>query len=97
MLQQLKAAAAHAAATAADVFKPRRPPSPRGSARIGGPRWGVTATAGTRPPTDVERAAARVLGRALDTAGIRDRVRIVSQSNRAGDSGMRRQTPDAER
>ena len=76
-----QAAAAHAAATAADVFKPRRPPSPRsGSARIGGPRWGVTATAGTRPPTDPERAAARVLGRALDTAGIRDRVATRTRS-----------------
>jgi VWA domain-containing protein len=40
----------------------------------------VTATAGTRPPTDVERAAARVLGRALDTAGVRDRVATRTRS-----------------
>jgi hypothetical protein len=40
----------------------------------------VTATAGTRPPTDGERAAARVLGRALDTAGIRDRVATRTRS-----------------
>ena len=48
--------------------------------RIGGPRWGVTATAGTRPATDAERAAARVLGRALDTAGVRDRVATRTRS-----------------
>ena len=47
----------------------------------GGPRDGRTATAGTRPPTPEERAAARVLGRALDTAGVRERVAVKSTSD----------------
>lgn len=46
----------------------------------GGPRTGRTATAGTRPPTPEERTAARVLARALDTAGIRERVAVRSTS-----------------
>ena len=37
-------------------------------------RTGRTATAGTRPPTDAEQAAARALSRALTTAGRRDRT-----------------------
>lgn len=37
-------------------------------------RTGTTATAGTRPPTDAEQAAARALSRALTTAGRRDRT-----------------------
>jgi hypothetical protein len=37
-------------------------------------------TRGTRPPTDTERTAARVLGRALTTAGIRDRVATKTTS-----------------
>jgi hypothetical protein len=41
---------------------------------VRGPRDGRTETIGTRPPTDAERIAARVLSRALTTAGIRDRV-----------------------
>lgn len=41
---------------------------------VGGVRSGRTATAGTRQPTAAERTAARVLARALTTAGIRDRV-----------------------
>ncbi|MGE0295273.1 VWA domain-containing protein [Pseudonocardia sp.] len=45
-----------------------------GVLRLGGPRSGRTKTAGTRPPSDTERAAARTLARALTTAGIRDRV-----------------------
>lgn len=76
-----QAAAAHAAATATTVFSRRRPPRrDRGPVRIGGPDWGVTATTGTRPATDTERAAARVLGRALDTAGVRDRVATRTRS-----------------
>ena len=65
-----------AAQTARSVFDARRRPTRRrrGPVRIGGPRWGVTATNGTRRATDAEHAAARVLGRALDTAGVRDRV-----------------------
>jgi VWA domain containing CoxE-like protein len=35
---------------------------------------GDTETTGTRPPTTAERTAARVLSRALTTAGVRDRV-----------------------
>lgn len=46
----------------------------------GGPRTGHTMTAGTRPPTPEERTAARVLARALDTAGIRERVAVKSTS-----------------
>lgn len=46
----------------------------------GGTRYGRTATAGTRPPTDEERTAARVLARALNTAGIRDRVPVKTTS-----------------
>lgn len=45
-----------------------------------GPRTGHTRTAGTRPPTPDERTAARVLARALDTAGIRERVAVRSTS-----------------
>ena len=41
---------------------------------VGGPRTGHTSTAGTRAPTAAERTAARVLARALNTAGVRDRV-----------------------
>ncbi|ROP37313.1 VWA domain-containing protein [Saccharothrix texasensis] len=47
---------------------------------VGGSRDGSTATAGTRPPTPQERSAARVLARALDTAGIRERVAVKSTS-----------------
>ncbi|MFT7837739.1 hypothetical protein Q5530_16515 [Saccharothrix sp. BKS2] len=46
----------------------------------GGTRDGRTATAGTRPPTPDERSAARVLARALDTAGVRERVAVKSTS-----------------
>jgi hypothetical protein len=46
----------------------------------GGARYGKTATAGTRPPTDEERTAARVLARALTTAGVRDRVAVKTTS-----------------
>ncbi|QYN20154.1 VWA domain-containing protein [Amycolatopsis sp. DSM 110486] len=56
----------------------------RKSARLvfaaGGPRRGGTKTAGTRPPEQDERTAARVLARALDTAGIRERVATKSTS-----------------
>jgi hypothetical protein len=46
----------------------------------GGPRSGDTLTAGTRPPTPEEYTAARVLARALDTAGTRERVAVRSTS-----------------
>lgn len=46
----------------------------------GGPRTGHTQIAGTRPPTPDERTAARVLARALDTAGVRERVAVKSTS-----------------
>ena len=39
-----------------------------------------TSIAGTRPPTDPERVAARRVGRALSTAGVRDRVRTHTAS-----------------
>jgi hypothetical protein len=42
----------------------------------GGPHTGHTRTVGTRPPTPEERTAARVLARALGTAGIRERVAV---------------------
>jgi hypothetical protein len=45
-----------------------------------GSRDGRTATAGTRPPTAEERTAARVLARALTTAGVRDRAPIKTTS-----------------
>ncbi|MFD7655369.1 hypothetical protein ACFV4N_15470 [Actinosynnema sp. NPDC059797] len=48
--------------------------------RVGGPRDGHTATTGTRPPTPAERSAARVLARALDTAGVRERVVVRAAS-----------------
>ncbi|MEU4252464.1 VWA domain-containing protein [Amycolatopsis sp. NPDC026612] len=46
----------------------------------GGARGGDTRTAGTRPPTPEECTAARVLARALDTAGTRERVAVRSTS-----------------
>jgi hypothetical protein len=45
-----------------------------------GSREGTTACTGTRPPTTEERTAARVLARALTTAGIRDRVPVKTTS-----------------
>ncbi|MGH3625347.1 MAG: VWA domain-containing protein, partial [Sciscionella sp.] len=47
---------------------------------VGGPRDGRTDTAGTRPPTDTERSAVRTLARALNTAGVRDRVATKTTS-----------------
>lgn len=44
------------------------------------PRGRGTEIAGTRSPTDAERSAARVLARALTTAGIRDRVATKTTS-----------------
>ncbi|MGW5053965.1 hypothetical protein [Actinokineospora sp. NPDC004072] len=41
---------------------------------------GSTATAGTRPPTADERTAARVLARALSTAGVRERAAVTATS-----------------
>ena len=46
----------------------------------GGRRTGRTAIAGTRTPNAVERAAARQLARAIDTAGVRDRVATKTTS-----------------
>ncbi|GAA2693180.1 MULTISPECIES: hypothetical protein [Actinosynnema] len=46
----------------------------------GGVRDGRTSLRGTRKPTDGERMAARVLGRALDTAGVRERVAVRTGS-----------------
>jgi hypothetical protein len=43
-------------------------------------RDGDTEISGTRPPTAAERTAARVLSRALTTAGIRDRVATKTTS-----------------
>jgi hypothetical protein len=45
-----------------------------------GSRDGRTACTGTRPPTTEERTAARVLARALSTAGVRDRVAVKTTS-----------------
>ncbi|GAA0609723.1 hypothetical protein GCM10010174_28830 [Kutzneria viridogrisea] len=45
-----------------------------------GSRDGRTACTGTRPPTADERTAARVLARALSTAGVRDRVAVKTTS-----------------
>jgi hypothetical protein len=62
------AAAKQAANTARAVFDPDRT------------RTGSTDTTGTRPPTAAERTAARVLARALTTAGTRDRVATKTTS-----------------
>jgi hypothetical protein len=43
-------------------------------------RSGMTTISGTRPPTPAERVAARQLGRALDTAAVRDRAVIKTSS-----------------
>ncbi len=51
-----------------------------GKVIVGGGRYGSTATAGTRAPRPSERSAARVLGRALDTAGVRERVAVRTGS-----------------
>ena len=50
------------------------------SGRHHGIGTGYTATAGTRTPTADERTAARVLARALSTAGVRDWVAVKSTS-----------------
>ncbi len=74
--------AAVAAAEKADEDAAERK-AQRAAGRVfaaGGSRAGRTATAGTRPPTPEERTAARVLARALDTAGIRERVAVKSTS-----------------
>jgi hypothetical protein len=47
---------------------------------VDGPHDGRTTTRGTRPPTTAERSAARVLSRALTTAGVRDRVATKATS-----------------
>ncbi|XVS62054.1 vWA domain-containing protein [Actinosynnema sp. CA-299493] len=71
------AAADRAREAAADQVARR---AARGVFQAGGPRDGRTATTGTRPPTLRERTAARVLARALDTAGLRERVAVKSAS-----------------
>ena len=62
------AAEKEAATAARQVFK------------TGGSRSGNTRTTGTRAPTPQECTAARVLARALDTAGTRERVAVRSTS-----------------
>ena len=57
---------------------PRRPPARCSPWAV--PVPGSTTTAGTRPPTAQERTAARVLARALSTAGVRDRVATKTTS-----------------
>lgn len=47
---------------------------------LNGPRDGRTETKGNRHPTTAERTAARVLSRALTTAGIRDRAATKTTS-----------------
>ncbi len=71
--QQAAKDAAHEAneATARIVFSATRR-NPRGH--------GATTAAGTRAPTADERTAARVLARALSTAGVRERVAVKSTS-----------------
>jgi len=67
-------AARSAADAAARVFGPAIPHG-SGAATTGAPGSGARdVIAGTRPPTPDERRAARKVGRALDTAGVRDRV-----------------------
>ncbi|MFJ8813802.1 vWA domain-containing protein [Amycolatopsis thermoflava] len=72
-----RAAAAHAREEAARKEAER---AARKTFRPGGPRDGRTALAGTRPPKPEERTAARVLARALDTAGVRDRRAVRTTS-----------------
>ncbi|MCU1680211.1 MAG: hypothetical protein JWQ81_950 [Amycolatopsis sp.] len=50
------------------------------AATPGRSRHGETKIGGTRPPTAAERTAARVLARALTTAGVRDRVATKTTS-----------------
>jgi hypothetical protein len=50
------------------------------AAAPGSSRDGDTGISGTRPPTADERTAARVLSRALTTAGVRDRVATKTTS-----------------
>lgn len=52
----------------------------RGVFHLAGPRTGRTRIAGTRTPSAPERAAARTLGRALSTAGVRDRAVVKTTS-----------------
>ncbi|GAA5119083.1 vWA domain-containing protein [Pseudonocardia adelaidensis] len=63
-------AAAAADRSARRVFSPTRGHTSSGS----------TAISGTRPPDPAERVAARQLGRALDTAAVRDRAVIKTGS-----------------
>lgn len=62
--------AATADRSARRVFSPTR----------GHAMTGATAISGTRPPAPAERVAARQLGRALDTAAVRDRAVIKTGS-----------------
>ncbi|MEV6825596.1 VWA domain-containing protein [Amycolatopsis sp. NPDC051102] len=59
---------------AADAAERKADDAARTVFTVGGPGDGHTETISTRPPTTGERTAARVLGRALTTAGVRDRV-----------------------
>jgi hypothetical protein len=73
-----KAAAAQARADAAATIAEQAARSVFGVTP--GSRDGTTACTGTRLPTTDERTAARVLARALTTAGIRDRVPVKTTS-----------------
>jgi hypothetical protein len=75
-----KAKAAAEAAAKVTTDAARRVFDGGGSARGGASTDGTTRTAGTRPPTTAERTAARVLARALSTAGTRERVATKSTS-----------------
>ncbi|GGS59719.1 hypothetical protein [Actinokineospora fastidiosa] len=74
------AAVAAAAKADADAADEEAQEAARRVFAAGGPRTGRTRLAGTRPPTAEERTAARVLARALDTAGVRERVAVKSTS-----------------
>lgn len=74
-------AVAAAAKADADAAAETAQEAARSVFALGGPRTGTTETAGTRRPTPQERTAARVLARALDTAGVRERVAVKSTSD----------------
>jgi hypothetical protein len=74
------AAVAAAAKEREDAAEKEAATAARQVFRTGGSRSGNTRTTGTRPPTPQECTAARVLARALDTAGTRERVAVRSTS-----------------
>ncbi|MFF1608848.1 vWA domain-containing protein [Amycolatopsis sp. NPDC058278] len=74
------AAVAAAAKESEDAAEMEAATAARQVFKTGGSRSGNTRTTGTRPPTPQECTAARVLARALDTAGTRERVAVRSTS-----------------